>query len=51
VPVNWQLLLKILLAILHALESLPADFNHQPLASAAAELLALATGHSPPEEE
>jgi len=50
-PMNWPLLLRILAAVLHALATLPADFDHRDLADAAAELLKGCVGSSPPEPE
>lgn len=38
-PIDLQLLLRILRLILHILEMLPADFDHQPISTTARELV------------
>jgi len=40
-PFDLQLLLRILRLILHILEALPADMDHQPISSTARELVEL----------
>jgi len=49
-PLNWQLLMRILAAVLHALAALPPEYDHQPLAACAIELLQLCADHSPPHD-
>lgn len=50
-PINWQLVIKVLLAILRALAELPAGYDHRALAAAAGDVLDLCTGGRPPEPE
>lgn len=38
-PIDLQLILRVLRLILHVLEMLPADFDHQPISTTARELV------------
>jgi len=38
-PLDLQMILRILRLILHILELLPADFDHQPISTTARELV------------
>jgi len=50
-PLNWQRLVRMLAAVLHALEALPPEYDHGPLATTALELLQLCADHSPPQPD
>lgn len=38
-PVDWQILLRILAAILQVLMAIPPETDHQPVAAAARDLI------------
>jgi len=50
-PINSRFLLPMLAAVLQALVVLPPEYDHQPLAATAVELLKTYTGHSPPQPD
>ena len=49
-PIDSRLLMPMLAAVLQALVVLPPEYDHQPLAATAVELLKIYTGHSPPDQ-